>query len=122
MRPAPAHSGAPANLRPPPAGHTRAGGPSRRRTPALAPVSRSAPGPAPREATPQPTAPRQARGDGGDTGGPDLGWALACLGLLLAAACIGTGRGGDGHERGRRERLGARERIAGLLRPLVGRR
>ena len=28
--------------------------------------------------------------------GPDLGWAIACVGLLLAAACIGgSGRGGS---------------------------
>ena len=41
-----------------------------------------------------PAAPEPAPGPA--AGGPDLGWALACLGLLAAAACLGRpGRGGD---------------------------
>jgi murein DD-endopeptidase MepM/ murein hydrolase activator NlpD len=49
-------------------------------------------------------------------GGPDLGWALACGGLLLAAAILTLGgRGGDEARRGR-------ARLATLFRPLLGRR
>jgi Peptidase family M23 len=48
--------------------------------------------------------------------GPDIGWALACAGLLLAAAILGvTG------DRGREPSRG-RARLAGALRPLLGRR
>ena len=44
-------------------------------------------------------------------GGPDVGWALACLGLLAAAACLGRpGQGGRG----------ARAQLRALLRPLTG--
>jgi outer membrane biosynthesis protein TonB len=53
--------------------------------------------------------------------GPDLGLALACLGVLLAAAIVGFG----GNGRGASRRGGARHaagRIATALRPLVGRR
>lgn len=42
-------------------------------------------------------------------GGPDFGWAVACLGLLAAAACIGLGKGGG--EAG----AGSRSRAAALL-------
>jgi len=48
--------------------------------------------------------------------GPDLGWALACLGLLAAAAILGLSE--DGREATRR----SRDRVAGALRPLLGRR
>jgi hypothetical protein len=48
--------------------------------------------------------------------GPDLGWALACLGLLAAAAILGLSE--DGREATRR----SRNRVAGVLRPLMGRR
>jgi peptidase M23-like protein len=51
--------------------------------------------------------------------GPDLGWALACLGLLLAAACVGT-RGGD-RGKGRGDPARPRARLGGLLRPLTRR-
>jgi len=48
--------------------------------------------------------------------GPDLGWALACLGLLAAAACLGRpGRGKDG---GGQSGVGAQLRA--LVRPLMG--
>jgi hypothetical protein len=40
------------------------------------------------------------------SGGPDLGWALACVGLLAAAACIGLGKG-DGRGKGARSTMGA---------------
>lgn len=49
-------------------------------------------------------------------GGFDLGWALACAGLLLAAACLGRPRGRDAHGERRRGSLGS------LRRPLFGRR
>lgn len=49
-------------------------------------------------------------------GGPDLGWALACAGLLLAAACLGGP--------GKRSSGGQANRLArwSRLRPLLGRR
>ncbi len=51
------------------------------------------------------------------SGGPDIGLALACLGLLLAAACLGRpGRRGSSGGRARTSSL------ASLLRPLTGRR
>jgi hypothetical protein len=50
--------------------------------------------------------------------GPDLGWALACVGLLLAAACIG-GRAKDGEPSAQRRPGGlALARLSGALRSL----
>jgi hypothetical protein len=49
-----------------------------------------------------------------DAGGPDIGWALACLGLLLAAALLG--RPGDGQGSG----AGAGTKLRALLRPPLG--
>jgi pyruvate/2-oxoglutarate dehydrogenase complex dihydrolipoamide acyltransferase (E2) component len=51
-----------------------------------------------------------------DSVGPDIGWALACGGLLLAAAILGMT--GDG----RRTASRTTARIADVLRPLAGRR
>ena len=48
--------------------------------------------------------------------GPDIGWVLACAGLLLAAGVLGLTNGG-----GRRTRP-RRVRVLGALRPLLGRR
>jgi hypothetical protein len=48
--------------------------------------------------------------------GPDLGWALACAGLLLAAGVLGL------TEHGRSATARGRTRVAGRLRPLLGRR
>jgi Peptidase family M23 len=48
--------------------------------------------------------------------GPDLGYALACIGLLLAAALLGLSE--DGREATRR----SRGRVAAALRPILGRR
>jgi hypothetical protein len=48
-------------------------------------------------------------------GGPDLGWALACLGLLVAAGLMG------GTEDGRAAAARGRARVAATLRPLFGR-
>jgi peptidase M23-like protein len=45
-------------------------------------------------------------------GGPDLGWALACVGLLVAAALVG------GTEDGRAAATRGRARLAAALRPL----
>jgi hypothetical protein len=47
--------------------------------------------------------------------GPDLGWALACLGLLLAAAILGLTS--EGRETARR----SAGKLSILLRPLTGR-
>jgi hypothetical protein len=84
-------------------------GPSPAATPEAPPARDLGPGPSVPPARPS------ARG------GPDLGLALACLGVLLAAAILafsangheGTRRGGARHATGR---------IATALRPLVGRR
>lgn len=48
-------------------------------------------------------------------GGADLSWALACVGLLLAAACLG------GTQDGRAATARGKARIGALLQPLVGR-
>jgi hypothetical protein len=48
--------------------------------------------------------------------GPDIGWALACAGLLLLAGILGLT--GDGRKAGARS---SRSRLAGALRPLLGR-
>jgi hypothetical protein len=51
-----------------------------------------------------------------DEAGPDIGWALACGGLLLAAAILGVT--GNGHRTSSR----TTSRLAGALRPLIGTR
>jgi hypothetical protein len=85
--------------------------PSRRHSPS--PLSSPAPRAAP--------APSGAPGRGSPThtstsSGPDRGYALACLGLLAAAALLGLSE--DGRQATRR----SRDRVAGALRPLMGRR
>ena len=60
------------------------------------------------------TAPRIAPAPA--AGGPNVGWALACAGLLLAAGVLGLTQGGRRSSRQRRGRLTA------TLRPLLGRR
>lgn len=56
--------------------------------------------------------------------GPDIGWALACAGLLLAAACLGRPGGrsrGDGHGRvACGSASGGLATLRSLLRPLTG--
>ena len=76
------------------------------------PVRLGEPGRA-RSAKPAP-APEPAPGPARD--GPDLGWALACLGLLAAAACLGR-PGKSGGAAGAR---GARAQLRALVRPLTG--
>jgi hypothetical protein len=49
-------------------------------------------------------------------GGPDIGWALACAGLLLAAGIFGL------TDDGRKATARGGSRLAGALRPLLGRR
>ena len=49
------------------------------------------------------------------SGGPDIGWMLACAGLLLAAALLGT------TEDGRRAAGSGKRGLVRLLRPLMGR-
>jgi len=46
--------------------------------------------------------------------GPDIGWALACAGLLLAAAILGL------TDDGRKAAARSRSRLTGALRPLLG--
>jgi hypothetical protein len=48
--------------------------------------------------------------------GPDIGWAVACAGLLLAAAVLGL------TDDGRKATARSRSRLAGALHPLLGRR
>ena len=95
------------------AGSTRPGGRSRAPSNALTVSER---------ATPALAGGRIARAEGahvprpaGDHG-PNLGWALACAGLLLAAGVLGL------TEDGRRGTRRTRARLAGALRPLLGRR
>jgi hypothetical protein len=52
--------------------------------------------------------------------GPDFGWVLACAGLLLAAGVLGLTGDRRTDDRGRTTR--GRSRLAGALRPLVGKR
>ena len=101
----------PARVRAPrPAGaRGPAGEPAPTRGPAAAPV----PGPL---AEPGAERAEQPRHTPDAEGGPDLGWALACVGLLLAAACLAR----PGRSAGE-PRRGGRSLIA-LLRPLLGRR
>jgi hypothetical protein len=61
-----------------------------------------------------------AAGPAPSSSGPDLGWALACAGLLLAAGILGLT--GDRHAGARGPTTGGRSRLAGALRPLAGRR
>lgn len=71
-----------------------------------------------RAARPAPT--REPASSAPAADGPDLGWALACLGLLAAAACLGRpGRGKDGAG-GRARPGGIGRQLRALVRPLTG--
>ena len=72
-------------------------------------------------ADPSPTAdPRPAAAERGAPG-PDFGWALACAGLLLAAALLGRSGDRDGSGTVReRARAGAAVKLRALLKPLTG--
>jgi Peptidase family M23 len=80
-------------------------------------------GPTPGSSPARPLAPdgsraptsRPADPPGSAAPGPDVGWILACLGLLLAAALLGL------TEDGRKASRTGRARLARLLRPLTGR-
>jgi hypothetical protein len=64
---------------------------------------------------------RPPRATGPD--GPDIRWALACAGLLLAAGVLGlTGSGRSSADRGRRSIHRGRARLQDVLRPLLGKR
>jgi murein DD-endopeptidase MepM/ murein hydrolase activator NlpD len=124
-RPLAAPSEAPGSLRAP------RGAPGPLAAPGEAPGSLPAPRGAPRpllvpdaaagpasEATRSHHPSAQRLGDrvgGGNTAGPDIGWAVACAGLLLAAAILGVT--GDGPRRTAR----ARSRLLGAF-PVLGRR
>jgi hypothetical protein len=91
-------------------------------------LKRPALGPSPASASEAPPARDPARAPSappaqpsGRGGGPDLGLALACLGVLLAAAILGFSGSGRDATRGNVAR-GAAGRIAAALRPLLGRR
>jgi hypothetical protein len=80
-----------------------------------------APDPRHSPAGPHPAAIARQRSAGDHSrGGPDIGWAPASAGLLLAAAILGLAgdRGPQGGSRASR----TRSRLAAGLRPLVGRR
>jgi hypothetical protein len=125
-RPAPAPHGAPVPHRPRVPGDAPSphGSPLPRRGPAPHGVPARSPipgfgrhpGPLPSRAQPRSSGATDPARPAGDASGPDLGWALACLGLLAAAAILGLSE--DGREATRR----SRDRVAGVLRPLVGRR
>ena len=86
---------------------------------ATQPAPIPAAGPAPMPSSPQRPAPSgRARPSpaASEASGPDAGWALACMGLLLAAALLG--RPGERPSSSR----GGHHRVRSLLRPLLGRR
>jgi Peptidase family M23 len=100
--------------------------PTRDRAPRGVPDGERAPrriptgGPTPHSAPVGDPGPREPRGSpanspGGAALGPDVGWILACVGLLLAAALLGLTE--DGRKASRR----GRSELARLLRPLTGR-
>jgi Peptidase family M23 len=102
----------------------RAHRPGHRPDPAPRSLERTGPSPEPWST---PTAPAPGRGGvaagrverapaGGRPSGPDFGLVLACVGLLGAAALLGLSE--DGRTATRR----TRQRAAGLLGPLMGRR
>jgi hypothetical protein len=98
-------------------GHGRAAGARGRPALGASPAARPE-APPPREPALAPSGPSSAPAD---AGGPDLGWALACVGVLLAAAILALG----GERRHGTRPVGARAaagRIAAALRPLLGRR
>ena len=125
LRPLPARAGVPSASAGPVAvpglGSAPAGAPSPR---AASPIDTLGPGPtaqpaqmpdaAPRQEAASPLRPRSGPAVASRPG-PDLGWAIACVGLLLAAACVG-GRpaGSQGEPQARRATLKS------LLRPLTG--
>ena len=76
------------------------------------PAPGSAPGP---RLAPLGASPDRGAAPAGSSG-PDLGWALACAGLLLAAGVLGL------TEDGRKATARGRSRVGGALRPLLGRR
>lgn len=107
--PGPAPRGAP---RPVPA-PAPLGAPAGERASSQAPA-RTASGP---QSSPSLSTQRAERGRAASTpSGPDLGWALACAGLLLAAGLLGLT-----HE-GRTTTARSGARVAGAMRPLLGRR
>jgi hypothetical protein len=96
-------------LRPHHAGRAHAPGRHRPASLGAAPHVEPVPAaPADRHAAPRSSSPAPGRG-------PDLGWALACVGLLLTAGLVG------GTEEGRAAATRSRARIASALRPLLGR-
>jgi Peptidase family M23 len=91
--------------------------------PLSAAASRRAPRAAPSDPPGLPWAPLRVasaaaprRAPASSSSGPDFGWALACAGLLLAAGILGLK--GDGRKLTGR----TSSRLAGALRPLLGRR
>jgi hypothetical protein len=125
--PAPAPAGEPEPARPEPARRAPAPAPGLAGSPSAIPLvaADSAPklGKAP-SGTPHGVPPRRlphgaepsTRPATDAAAGPDLGWALACAGLLLAAGVLGLSE--DGRAATRR----GRSHLRGALEPLLGRR
>ena len=90
--------------------------PGRRRSPSPLPAPAPSAAPASSGAPTRGVPPIPSPAHAPTSSGPDLGYALACLGLLAAAALLGLSE--DGRQATRR----SRERVAGALRPLMGRR
>jgi Peptidase family M23 len=67
------------------------------------------------------TADRSPGAPSASAAGPDIGWALACAGVLLAAAILALGGDGRGARRGGGAKLAA-ARLGAAIRPLLGRR
>lgn len=114
-RRAPGRHPLPASRPAPLPGRARRAGPAAASRPAAQPAPNAMPAARPGpHALPSRSAPRHA--DPPAAPGPDAGWVLACVGLLLAAAVLGLSE--DGRKATRR----GREQVNGLLRPLLGRR
>jgi Peptidase family M23 len=108
--PAPAPSSAPGPRRAPAAHRALARGPAAGRLTATSPAKAAGPHDDRSVRGPEP----QPRPESGD--GPDIGWVLACFGLLVAAGLLGMS------EDGRRASAGTGRRVAAFLRPGLGRR
>jgi peptidase M23-like protein len=113
--PAPRHAPRPAPM--PGRGPRPAPTPSRNPSPAPAPTAAPDGAPRPRAMSARASQHRSVPGAApSPSSGPDFGWALACAGLLLAAGILGL------TDDGRKTAARSRSRLAGALRPLLGRR
>ncbi len=101
--------------------HAASGRPLQAAGPGVGPAGSADPLQAADGATPAPTADRHPAREQGRAGGPDIGWAFACAGLLLAAAFLGRpgDRDGSGATAGP-ARARAAIKVRALIKPLTG--